>query len=169
MICNAVNCRFKKTKKMKKIALAFMMLAAFSVAFTSCKKKPKDEDIKAAIEKVVPAGIGVAVAEGSVTLTGKVETQDAFAAAEIAAKAVEGVKGITNKIEVVPPVVINPDETLTQTVNAAIAAFAGIKAEVKDGVVTLSGNIKKDDLAKVMQAVQELKPKKVENKMNVIK
>jgi osmotically-inducible protein OsmY len=154
---------------MKRIALAFMMLATLSVAFVSCNKKPKDEDIKAAVEKVVPAGIGVAVTEGAVTLSGKVETQDAFAAAEIAAKAVEGVKSITNSIEVVPPVVINPDDTLIQTVNAAIAAYSGIKAEVKDGVVTLSGDIKKDDLTKVIQAVQELKPKKVENKMNVKK
>ena len=47
--------------------------------------------------------------------------------------------------------------------------FDDISAMVKDGVVTLTGDVKKADLPKVMQAVSALHPKKIENKATVKK
>ena len=40
---------------------------------------------------------------------------------------------------------------------------------MKDGVVTLTGDVKKSDLPKVMQALSAMHPKKIENKATVKK
>lgn len=63
------------------------------------------------------------------------------------------------------PVEISPDATLRSSVNDLVKAYNGVEAEVKDGVVTLRGNIKQDDLQTLIMKVQELKPKKVENQL----
>ena len=63
------------------------------------------------------------------------------------------------------PVEISSDATLRSSVNDLVKAYNGVEAEVKDGVVTLRGNIKHDDLQTLIMKVQELKPKKVENQL----
>lgn len=60
---------------------------------------------------------------------------------------------------------ISPDATLRTSVDNVIKAYDGVQADVKDGVVTLRGNIKQDDLQTLIMKVQELKPKKVENQL----
>lgn len=60
---------------------------------------------------------------------------------------------------------ISPDATLRTSVDNVIKAYEGVQADVKDGVVTLRGNIKQDDLQTLIMKVQELKPKKVENQL----
>jgi osmotically-inducible protein OsmY len=63
------------------------------------------------------------------------------------------------------PVEISSDATLRTSVDNVIKAYDGVQADVKDGVVTLRGNIKQDDLQTLIMKVQELKPKKVENQL----
>lgn len=63
------------------------------------------------------------------------------------------------------PVEISPDATLRSSVNDLVKAYNGVEAEVKDGVVTLRGNIKQDELQTLIMKVQELKPKKVDNQL----
>lgn len=63
------------------------------------------------------------------------------------------------------PVVISSDESLRNNVSDVIKPYDGVTADVKDGVVTLRGNIKQDDLQTLIMKVQELKPKKVENQL----
>ena len=63
------------------------------------------------------------------------------------------------------PVEINSDETLRNSVNNVIKTYDGVQADVKDGVITLRGNIKQDELQTLIMKVQELKPKKVENQL----
>ena len=63
------------------------------------------------------------------------------------------------------PVVISNDETLRNNVDNVIKPYDGVSAEIKDGVVTLRGNIKQDELQTLIMKVQELKPKKVENQL----
>lgn len=60
---------------------------------------------------------------------------------------------------------ISSDETLRNNVNNVVKSYDGVSAEVKDGVVTLRGNVKQDDLQALIMKVQELKPKKVENQL----
>ena len=62
---------------------------------------------------------------------------------------------------------ISSDETLRNNVNNVVKSYDGVSAEVKDGVVTLRGNVKQDDLQALIMKVQELKPKKVENQLVV--
>lgn len=60
---------------------------------------------------------------------------------------------------------INSDATLQSSVNDVVKAYDGVEADVKDGVVTLRGNIKQSELQQLIMKVQELKPKKVDNQL----
>lgn len=60
---------------------------------------------------------------------------------------------------------INSDATLRSSVNDVVKAYNGVEADVKDGVVTLRGNIKQNELQQLIMKVQELKPKKVDNQL----
>lgn len=60
---------------------------------------------------------------------------------------------------------INNDATLRSSVNDVVRAYNGVEADVKDGVITLRGNIRQNDLQTLIMKVQELKPKKVENQL----
>src|SRR5688572_3817808 len=62
---------------------------------------------------------------------------------------------------------INPDATLRTSVDNVLKAYDGVTADVKDGVITLRGSIKQDDLQTLIMKVQELKPKKVENQLTI--
>lgn len=62
---------------------------------------------------------------------------------------------------------INPDATLRTSVDNVLKSYDGVSADVKDGVITLRGNIKQDDLQSLIMKVQELRPKKVENQLTI--
>lgn len=158
---------------MKKIGRILVVLTMVSsVTFIACK--PKDADIQKSVATAVAAypGVSVTVTDGVATITGEVADEATKAAIETAAKAVKGVKSVSNSLTIPPPpppVVINPDETLQQTVGAAISALnlPKVTAAVKDGVVTLTGEIKRADLPTLMQKLNEMKPKSIENKLTI--
>lgn len=157
---------------LKQTAFAFALVAGITTGMTSCKsQEKKDAETKAKIEAAVP-GVTVEVKDGVATLSGEMTDDAAKATAEEAVKKVEGVKSVVNNttVPVAPapaPVTINPDEALITAANAAVKDYTGVTVAVKDGIVTLTGEIKKADLPKLMQAVNEIKPKKVENKLTV--
>ena len=62
---------------------------------------------------------------------------------------------------------ISSDEVLKKGVTDAIKDFPGVSASVVNGEVTLTGTIERDNLSKVMQAVQALSPKKVNNNLTL--
>jgi len=158
--------------------LLISSLAVFLVvSYTSCKGA-KDSDVQASVESALRAnpdlsGTVVSVKDGVATISGEVKSDAAKAQAETAAKGVKGVKSVVNNIAVAAPapdpapVVISPDETLNRSVTDAIKDYPGVKAEVKDGVVTLTGDIKRSDLQKLMMNLNSLKPKKIENKLTI--
>jgi len=160
---------------MKVTRVLAVMMVALTLGFVSCK--PKDADIKTAVEQAVAAlpdatGATIEVKDGVATISGIFKDEAAKAAAEAAAKAVKGVKSVINNgtIEapvVAAPVVIAADDPLTKSVADATKDFPTVKAEVKDGVVTLTGEITKPNLIKLMQSVNALKPKKVDNELTV--
>src|SRR5262249_32619018 len=63
------------------------------------------------------------------------------------------------------PVEISSDETLRSSVRDVVKGYDGVEADVKDGVVTLRGNIRQEQLQSLIMKVQELKPKKVDNQL----
>jgi len=150
------------------------MLLLSTNLITSCKGKPKDADITAAIQqKITTPGVSVSVKDGVATLTGEVKSESDKASAETEAKAVEGVKSVVNNITIAAPppppapVIISADDALTKGINDLLKDYSTVKADVKDGVVTLTGDIKKTALPKLMMALHALKPKKVENKLTI--
>ncbi|MCZ4242624.1 BON domain-containing protein [Pedobacter punctiformis] len=152
---------------MKTTKFLMSMAIASSLFFVGCG--PKDADLQAAIQAKEAAGVTVAVAKGNVTLTGEVADETAKAEAEKIAKAEKGAKSVVNSLTVKPvvPVVIAEDTTLIKNVADAVKSFPTVKADVKDGVVTLTGQITKASLITLMQHVAALKPKKIENKLTV--
>lgn len=146
------------------------------VSLAACNSKPKDADVKAAVDKSIAAipylsGINTDVKDGVVTLSGQVKDDGEKLGAEAAAKAVNGVKSVINNITIAPPpaapVVITADDPLKASVDNTIKAYPGVTATVKDGVITLTGQIKKADLQKLMMALNTLKPKKIENQLTI--
>ena len=158
---------------MKRISRSLWVLFLLGTfAFTGCK--PKDADIQKNVATAIGAypGVQVTVTDGVATLSGEVADEAPRAAAEAAAKGVKGVKSVTSNLTVTPPpapVVINPDTTLQETANSAISALSlpKVQAAVQDGVITLTGEIKKSELQGLLMKLNELKPKKIENKLTI--
>ena len=153
-------------------ARVFASLVTFSLALAACA--PKDADIKAGADQAVAGvpGVTVMVTDGVATISGEFADEASKASTEALVKAVKGVKSVVNNGTITPPpppVVISEDDMLKTNVTAALKDFSTLMAEVKDGVVTLTGEISKADLPKVMQAISALNPKKVVNKATVKK
>lgn len=150
-------------------SLAFLALT-LTIGITGCK--PKDADIKAAVEKSMAAessltGTTVEVTEGMVTLGGQLQDDAAKSLAETTAKSVKGVKSVTNSITTSAPVDIAVDTELTKNVMDAVKDYPTVVATVNDGVVSLTGEIKKASLQKLMMALSALNPKRIDNKLTV--
>ncbi|MGJ7029544.1 BON domain-containing protein [Niabella hirudinis] len=158
---------------MKKV-LAMIAIAAFAFALPSCKGK-SDADIKTEVDAKLATNPDFAqltsdVKDGAVTISGNVKDDATKTAVDPAVKEVKGVKSVVNNSTVPPPPpppTINPDDLLNTAIKDAIKDHPGVKAEVKEGVVTLTGDIKKADLATLMQKVNAIHPKKVEQKLTV--
>ncbi len=157
-----------------------LMAAVVTVGMVSCK--PNDAKIKTEIETKLKteqglSAVTVDVQKAAVTLAGTTDSDAAKATAETDAKGVKGVESVANNITVNAPAptptittnapTINPDDALTTAVKDATKDFAGVKADVKDGIVTLTGDIKRADLPKLLQGIAASKPKKVENKLTI--
>jgi len=161
-------------KIMQMLALPTFILF---VSLMACNSKPKDADVKEAVDKSIAAvpylsGINTDVKDGVVTLSGQVSGDSEKLGAEAAVKGVKGVKSVVNNLTVVPPPVVAPveitaDDPLKASVDNTIKAYPGVAATVKEGVITLTGQIKRADLQKLMMALNTLKPKKIENQLTI--
>ena len=78
---------------------------------------------------------------------------------------------VTSDHTVVPKaadtVVIAADDSLKTMLMDATKDFPGVTAATDQGVVTLTGNITRDKLPKLMMAVNALHPKKVVNNLTI--
>lgn len=146
----------------------------FAISLLSCS--PKDADLEKQIsEKLNTPGIHVTVHDGVATIIGNCDDEAFKKNIERSVKSVEGVKSVINNCQIPEPnvepaaaaVVINPDNDLDKSVGKVIKAYDGVSATVVGGVVTLSGEIKREQLQPLIQSVQELKPKKVDNKLTI--
>jgi hyperosmotically inducible periplasmic protein len=160
--------------KIANLLLLLTVMFSASVLLNSCGVK--DADVEKAVAEKISAtpelsGISATVKDGVVTLSGEVKDDASKAMAETSVKGIKGVKSVVNNTSVAPPppppatVEITADDPLTKAVADATKDFTGVTATVKDGVVTLTGEIKKTDLPKLMQAIMASKPKKVENQL----
>ena len=65
------------------------------------------------------------------------------------------------------PVNVSPDDSLTNNLKDATKDFPGVTATANNGEVTLNGTITRDRLPKLMQNVNSLHPKKVNNYLTI--
>ena len=154
------------------LAGAFARAVALSLVLVACG--PKDADIKANVDKAIAGtqGITVDVAKGVATISGQFADDAAKSSTEAAVRGVKGVKSVVDNATVTPPpppVVISADDSLRTNVAAALKDYPKLSADVKDGVVTLTGEVQKSALPKVMQSLSSLHPKKIDNKAKVTK
>ncbi len=158
--------------KITKLLMAVAIIT--TTGFLSCK--PKDADIKTAVEaklstKPDMTNTMVSVTDGVATISGECKDETCKADCEKMTSEVKGVKSVVNNLSVAPPppppVAMAVDDNLKTGVTDAIKDFSTVTADVTDGVVTLTGTIKKTDLPKVMMAISSLKPKKIDNKLTV--
>ncbi|MEP6615894.1 MAG: BON domain-containing protein [Ginsengibacter sp.] len=158
---------------MKITKVLFSLLLMGSLFMTGCK--PKDADIKTSIEEKMKAdpmmaGMTVDVTDGVATITGTCTDEACKTKCEETAKSVKGVKSVVNNCTVPPPpapVTVNTGDALMQGVMDATKDHPGVKASVNDGVITLTGDITRDQLPKLMMSLNSLKPKKIENKLTI--
>jgi len=167
---------------MKKIFGRLIAIALLSImyisAIPSCKSKIKDEDIQTTLNNKLSAvpdlsSIRGTVKDGVVTLSGECRDEAFKTSAENMARGIPGVLSVVDNCTVTAPapapapVVVAEDDLLTRGVADALKDYPGVKAAVKDGVVTLTGEIKRSNLTKLMQTLHTLKPKKIDNQLTI--
>lgn len=155
--------------KLTKVLMAIAIVT--TVSFVSCK--PKDADIKTAIEAKIKANpdlstVSVDVKDGVATLSGELKDEAAKAKVPELSKDVKGLKSTADNTTVAPapvivaPPVITADDALTKSVADATKDYPTVKASVKDGVISVTGQISADKWKKLKIALDGLKPKKVD-------
>jgi hyperosmotically inducible periplasmic protein len=157
--------------------LATLMLAS-SILFASCGGA-KDSDIEKAVEEKLKGkpdmtSADASVKDGVATLSGECKDATCKADCEQMAKSVKGVKSVVNNMTIAQaamppnPVDVATESALSQGVKDATKDHPGVNATVSaDGVITLTGDIKRDKLSTLMQSLNTLKPKKIENNLTI--
>ncbi len=154
--------------KLKKFLFALLISSTF---IFGCQKK--DADIQADVEKKLKSNtemastVSASVTDGVATISGECKDEACKAKCGELAASVKGVKSVVNNLTVPAPVEINTDNALITGANQAVTAYPGVTAEVSGGVVTLRGSIKRSQLANLMQAINALQPKSVNNELQV--
>ena len=148
---------------------------SLSLAFGLAACTPKDADIKADIDQAITGvpGVMVEVVGGVATMSGTLADEATRASTEATIKAVKGVKSVADSTTIMPPppppVVMSPDDSVKTLAMTLLQDYPMLMADVKDGVITLTGEIKKAELPNAMQALATLNPKKIENNATVKK
>lgn len=158
---------------MKITKIIFSLLLMSSMLFIGCGQK--DSDIQASVEEKLKANteMGTAmtasVKDGVVTLSGECKDEACKAKCEELAKSVKGVKSVVNNatIAAAAPVQVSTDDALTTGVRDATKDHPTVTATVNAGVITLTGDIKRDQLSKLIQTLNTLNPVKIENKLTI--
>ncbi|GEO08228.1 BON domain-containing protein [Segetibacter aerophilus] len=74
----------------------------------------------------------------------------------------------TTPIQSAPaPVEISADDALTTGAKDATKDYPGVNATVNNGEITLTGEIQRSRLQNLMQSLQSLRPKKINNQLTI--
>ena len=146
-----------------------LMAAAISVTvlFVSCK--PKDADIKTAVEKALAAdpsmtGTTIDVKDGIVTMGGECKDDACKAGCEKIVAGVKGVKSVVNNCTITPPPPPPPaslttvlDEATQQKVKDGLKDIAGVTFEFVGDKAVLKGQVTQANRMKIMQMLASAK------------
>ncbi len=160
---------------MKLFRVLSMVTLVFALTFgaTSCKKV-SDADLQTAAQTALAANpelanVVASVEKQVVTLNGTVTAEELKATAQSAVAGIKNVKSVVNNlvVELPAPDFTAVDAALTTALADALKDHSTVVAEVKDGVVKLTGEIRKRDLQTLMEKVNALNPVQVINEINV--
>ncbi|HQW85275.1 MAG TPA: BON domain-containing protein [Ferruginibacter sp.] len=152
---------------MKLTKLLMAVVVTTTMFFVGCK--PKDADIKAAVETALKAdtsmtGAMVDVKDGVVTLTGECKDETCKASCEKLVAAVKGVKTVVNNFTIAPPPPPVPasittvlDAATQQTVKDGLKDIAGVTVEFVGDKAVLKGEVTKANRMKIMQMLASAK------------
>ena len=158
-------------QKFSSLLLLFGAVALISSTTPGCKSKVNDADVKSSVETALRAnpetsGLMVDVKDGVATISGDAKDEAAKAKAAELTTGIKGVKSVQNNVSVAPPpaapVEITADDPLASAVKDATKDFPTVTATVKDGVISVSGELKSDAWKKLKMSLDGLKPKKVD-------
>jgi len=157
---------------MKKLSTSILLMGvlALTISFTSCIKKAKDADIKAAIETALKADpmsantMMVSVDKGVATISGDCKDEACKTHCAELVKGIRGVKEVVNYCSVVGKelglrVINAEDKALTKGLTDALKDHPGVKFSINEGKIVLTGEIAKAKWAAVKQMLDKLKPK----------
>lgn len=145
-----------------KVKYFTVLTLAIALFMSACGKSDADltkaATDKLAADKVV--GVTVAVNSGVATLTGEVADQAVKAKAEATVKGVEGIKSVVNSCTLKPIPVATPsapDPALTGKITEDLkkAGCTGASVAVKDGKVTVTGEVPSAKYATCVQVVMQ--------------
>jgi hypothetical protein len=152
---------------MKLTKLLMVVVVSATMLFVSCK--PKDADIKAAVEKALKAdpmmsGTTVDVKDGVVTMGGECKDDACKAMCEKTVTAIKGVKSVVNNCTVAPPPP-PPPASLATTIDAAkmqqvkdgLKDIAGVTVEFAGDKAVLKGAVSAANRMKIMQMLAAAK------------
>jgi len=151
------------------------LYTAFTLAIvlfmSACGKSDADLQ-KAANDKLAAdkiSGITATVKDNVATLSGDTKDITVKSKAEASVKSVEGIKSVTNNINVITPPATPPpvDPMLRGRVDEALkkAGCTGATATINNGVVVLTGTVSEAKYATCFKAVSEIGAARVENQL----
>lgn len=151
---------------MKLTKLLIAVVVSATMLFVSCK--PKDADIKAAVETALKAdpmmmNTSVDVKDGVVTMSGECMDDACKAMCEKTVAGIKGVKSVINNCSVMPAVAPPAslstvlDETTQQTVKDGLKDIDGVTVEFAGDKAILKGAVSKADRMKIMQMMAAAK------------
>lgn len=145
-----------------KIKFLTVLSIAIALFISSCGKS--DADLQKAVQDKLTAdnvtGVTVAVKDGVATLTGEVADVTVKSKAETSAKAVEGIKSVTNSLTTKPlpaatPAAADPALTGKITEDLKKAGCEGASVTVVGGKVTVTGTVPKAKYTTCIQTIQQ--------------
>lgn len=152
---------------MKLTKLLMMVVVSATMLFVSCK--PKDADIKAAVEKALKAdpmmaNTTVSVEKGVVTLGGECKDETCKEMCEKTVAGIKGVKSVVNNCTVAPPPP-PPPVSLSTTIDAAkmqqvkdgLKDIAGVTVDFVGDKAVLKGSVTSANRMKIMQMLAAAK------------
>lgn len=159
-----------KTKRLfSMLTLVFLL----GVGFMACDNV-KDADLESKAMELIATNpdaidVDVMVVDKVATLSGSVQDDMTKNYIESTVQDVKGIKSTVNNIMIIPPApdYTEMDNTLRNALPDALKDHPTVQAEVKDGTIILTGEVKEKDLPMIMEKVSALNPMKVENNITV--
>jgi osmotically-inducible protein OsmY len=145
-----------------KIKFLTILSIAIALFMTACGKS--DADLQKAVQDKLTAdnvrGVTVTVKDAVATLTGEVADVTVKSKAETSAKAVEGIKSVTNNLTTKPLPVATPaaaDPALTGKITEDLkkAGCTGASVAVTNGKVTVTGEVPAAKYAECVQVIMQ--------------